>query len=346
MIKEVLGVGFVVISLLCMLPSSAAASSDTDFKWGLVAYHVNFPGYELYPDDFLRIAGNGIQWIRIDFAWGRLEPTRDAPFDFTYFDMVVQEARKNGLRIVGTLGTGYNTLQRPVAPLWTQALSGGDYARKIAQYADAVVERYAADVDAWALENEQHLALIHVLTRWRFRLFRPEINDRIMLALSDAVQEYDPTAEAILTVSAAGFEPFVRRMEGLIQFDSIGLYTYPVSFVPFVVEPDGFDEQIANEIALVKSVADGRDVILLETGYQTPTPGLGRTESLQARYIESIARSAVDGGAQGLFIYQYLDNPDEWLPREEAFGLVRADGERTPKPAWIRYGEVIQAYTP
>jgi len=326
----------------------ATESAPADFQWGLVAYHVNFPGYELQADDLARMAQNGIQWIRVDFAWGRIEPEQGGDFDFSYFDALVAAAKENGIRIAGTLGNGYNTRVRPVAPLWTHRLNGPQYVAALGRYADAVVARYAEDVDTWGLENELHIATLHVLLQWRHRPYPPQINQEILRTLSQAVELHDPNAQIVLTLTPSfpGWQRFLSQSTQGFRFDAVGLYTYP-SFNAGA-PPVGFESQIARQIAEAREVSGDKDVLIFETGYQTP-PDKPRTpedegsllRDHQATYIETMARSAIDGGATGVYFYQYLDNPDELLPREEVFGLVEAD--RTPKPAWTRYGEIIGA---
>lgn len=331
------------------LACPASQAAPPDFQWGLVAYHVNFPGYELQIDDLDRMAANGIQWIRIDFAWGRIEPEQGGTFDFSYFDTLVAAARARGIHIAGTLGNGYNTRVRPVAPLWTHKLSGPRYVAALARYADAVAERYADDVDVWALENELHIGVLHVALQWRHRVYPPAINQEILRTLSQAVDRRDPTAQIVLTLSPSfpGWQRFVRESTQRFRFDAIGLYTYP-SFSAGA-PPTGFEALVADQIADAKDAAGaGRDVLIFETGYQTPPdkPKTPEDEGAllrenQAIYIETMVRAAIDGGATGVYFYQYLDNPDELIPREEVFGLMTPD--RTPKPAWGRYGEVIAA---
>lgn len=321
-----------------------------DFQWGLVAYHVNLPGYELASQDVTRMAQNGIRWIRIDFAWGRIEPEEGGAFDFSYFDMLVVAARSHGIHIAGTLGNGYNTKARPVAPLWTQNLNGPQYVAALNRYANAVTERYANDVDAWGLENELNIAALHKLLGWRSHVYPLQINHEILRTLSQAVVLHDPSADIVLTLSPApGWQRFVSQSSQRIRFDTVGLYTYP-SFQAGA-KPVGFEGEVAKQISDAKKASDGKHVLIFETGYQTPpdkalTPKKNEGELLrqnQATYIETMVRAASDGGADGVYFYQYLDNPDELIPRERVFGLVESD--RTPKPAWIRYGEVISGCT-
>jgi hypothetical protein len=152
-----------------------------------------------------------------------------------------------------------------------------------------------------------------------------------------------------LTLSPVpGWQRFVSQSAQRFRFDAVGLYTYP-SFNAGAT-PTGFEKEIAGQIADAKKASSGKDVLIFETGYQTP-PDKPKTpedeasllREYQATYIETMVRAAADGGAKGVYFYQYLDNPDELIPRERAFGLVESD--RTPKPAWTRYGEVIGACT-
>jgi hypothetical protein len=327
------------LALLFALPGLATAAPAPDFKWGLVAYHVNKAGYRLLPSDLQRMADNGIEWIRVDFAWGQIEPLQDEPFDWAYFDMVVEQAEAHGIQVAGTLGNGYNTEQRPVAPLWTQELTNEDYVAQLDDYARATVARYADRVDAWALENEVHLALPHAAVRWRtLQFLDTEFQDAILVALSEAVRAHDPSAEVVLTASA-GFnvEAFMQRVGSRVDFDSIGLYTYLAPL--FTVDAAGIAAQLAEQMQLVADAAGGdRPVMIFETGYHTSRPL--RTEARQVEYVEAISVAARQAGATGLFLYQYLDNADERTEADQTFGLLREN--RTAKPAWARYGQMIR----
>lgn len=342
-----------VFSILLLQFSHAAGlcpannPASPDFHWGLVAYHVNLPSYELHEEDFDRFAQNGVQWLRVDFAWGRIEPTQGVEFDFTYFDKIVAEAKARGIRIAATLGNGYNTRNRPVAPLWTQDLSARQYINALQRYSDAVVSRYADDVDAWGLENEIHIAPIHALLKWRSQVYFPETNTKILRTLSDSVVKYDPTSEIVLTVSPGflGWKWFVRNSVKEFRFDTVGLYSYP-SFNEGA-EPVGFEVSVASQISAAHEASGGKPVLIFETGYQTspddPNTAIDEGATLlanQVTYIDTMTRAAIDGGAKGVYFYQYLDNPEEKIARERVFGLVYPD--RTPKPAWGHYGDVVR----
>ncbi len=310
-----------------------------DFMWGLVAYHVPLPGYELYPEDFQKMAANGIKWISVDFTWKRIEPTQGAQYDFSYFDMLTQEAAKNGIQIIGKLANGYNTQNRAVSPEWTASLSADDFIGVMDKYARAVVQRYGQTVKYWAMENELNLDVVHVALGWRAHPWTPAVKDRIIATLNQAIHESAPGTRSILTVSTIPtYQIFLKHMSSIVNYDMVGLFSYPANFLPIT---QGFDNTICQTALTSRQNSGNKPVIWLETGFQTEGPG--RTPQAQAQYVSSAARAALRAGLNGMFIYQYLDNPDEQLPRERSFGLFEAD--RTAKPAWAAYGAAISKYS-
>lgn len=341
-----------------------------EFMWGVTASHVVLPGYELYPDpaaaghypelypagelvgfdgtppvlpedfagDFTRLAAQGIEWIRVDLAWALIEPTRDAPFEFAYFDMIVAEAERAGLGIIAQLGAGYNGI-RPIAPGWTAGLDVAAYTAELAAYAQATVARYAEAIDYWALENELHLDIAHVLEGSRVQQWSLLAENRIIRTLNTAVREQDPAAKTILTaVAVPTYLNYLLRLAPQIDYDFVGLYNYPSIAEPRTA---GFDGNFCLTSALARLVSGGKPVILLETGFRSEgAPGEGRTVENQAAFLESAVMAAIRAGAVGFFWYEYLDNPGEPTERQRSSGLVEED--RSPKPSWAAYRQVIE----
>jgi len=310
-----------------------------DFMWGLAAYHVPLPGYELYPEDFQKMAANGINWISVDFAWKRIEPVQGAQYNFTYFDMLTQEAAKNGIQIIGKLANGYNK-GRAVSPEWTADLSTNDYLAAMDKYARAVVRRYGSTVKLWAMENELNVDQIHVRLGWRAHGWSDRDKDRIVQTLDKAIHQSGWRTKSILTVSTApNFGQYIRSV-GHAHYDMVGLFSYPANFLPIT---SNFDSRngFCGQANTARKASGGKPVIMLETGFQTA--GLVRTQQGQADYVQAAVYATLRAGMQGLFIYQYLDNPLETLRREQTFGLV--DNDRKPKRAWGAYGDLIKAYS-
>ncbi|MES1993497.1 MAG: hypothetical protein V4457_07895 [Pseudomonadota bacterium] len=316
-------------------PSPVASPTQPQaFRWGLVAYHVALPGYDLTPADIDRMADLGIGWLSIDLAWTRIQREPQGPMDFSYFDILIDAANRRGLKVVGKLGAGYNG-NRPIAPPWTRHLGETAYLAALNDYAQATAKHFAGRIASFALENEFNIPNVHTLIGWRVGIWTSDFMDQVMQTLAHAVQTQAPDAEVIISITPlAGFESGIERMNKLIDYDVVGVHTYPVGFVPDLA----LAENIKSQIARARRASEGRPVIILETGMHTETPPW--TEALQADYLQAISKGTREGGAAGIFFYQYLDNPEE-SGREGHFGLLRAD--HSPKPAWERYRQIIAA---
>ncbi|HXF09123.1 MAG TPA: hypothetical protein VNK45_11515 [Candidatus Acidoferrales bacterium] len=318
-------------------PAPDGPRSSRDFRWGLVAYHIALPGYALTPADIDRMADAGIGWLSIDLAWYVIQPTPEAALDFSALDPIIDAAHHRGLKIVGKLGAGYNG-NRPIAPPWTRDLDEDAYLAALGRYADATVRHFADRIQSFALENEFNIPNVHALIGWRVGVWTPEFMDRVMQVLAGAVHREAPGAEVMISITPlAVFEPSIERMNRLINYDSIGVHTYPVGFIPDLRLTD----RIKDQIARARRAGEGRPVIILETGLHTEAPPW--TERLQADYLEAVSKASREAGAKGIFFYQYLDNPEE-AGREAHFGLLRPD--RSPKEAWLRYRSLIQRDRP
>ena len=310
---------------------------------GVVAYHVPLPGYELHAADFQRMAGNGLSWVEMDYVWRLIEP-QPGVFDFSYYDAITQAARANGLRILAKLGNGYNG-NRTTVPDWTVDLDPAGYLQAMEGYIRAVLMRYGDAMAACALENEANIAAMHAQIGWRVGLWPQERVLAIWKVMGDLVRQLAPQTPILLSLSDLGPMAAALGHPGIetwlaaataagVPFDQVGLQTYLCRFFP---DQDCYQATAAQ----VRQLADlaGKPVTILETGLTTTDPH--HDEHSQAAFMERIVQAARDGGARGLFVYEYLDNPKEPDYPERGFGLVRPD--RTPKPAWTAYGAAIAA---
>jgi sugar phosphate isomerase/epimerase len=119
-----------------------------------------------------------------------------------------------------------------------------------------------------------------------------------------------------------------------VPYDHVGLQTYLCRF-------SGQQDCYQATMGQIQGIADlaGKPVTILEAGLTSTDPH--HNEQSQAIFMQRIVQAARDGGARGLFVYEYLDNPNEPDHPERGFGLMRPD--RTPKPAWQAYGAAIAA---
>lgn len=102
--------------------------------------------------DGAKAAGVGL--IKFRFDWGTLEPTKNAAFEWAYFDTILRESRARGLRVVGILGdtapwasvstSAFGSDQRQSPPRPDAYDSWANYVRR-------TVGRYGNDVLAWQI---------------------------------------------------------------------------------------------------------------------------------------------------------------------------------------------------
>jgi hypothetical protein len=257
--------------------TAAEAPPESDFRYGIVAYHVPYPSFEIFESDLASMAEIGINWISVDLSWKLIEPEPDAPFDFSYFDALLGWAEKYDIQVLGKLGAGYN-VERAIAPEWTQDLDGEAYLAQLDEYANATVQRYAHQIDSWGLENEINISLYHYNNNVRAQIYPEDVQDRILQTLSAAVRRHDtPEAEVIMTLSPLlDWQAFLRRIEGKVDYDTVGLFHYP----SIIANQALLAPRLGDMIRDVRSVANGRPVVVMETGYHTA--GALRTEARQA----------------------------------------------------------------
>lgn len=310
---------------------ASLSSTDVEFMWGIHAYHVPFDSYKLNERDLEIIASNGIGWVSIEFAWRDMERVKGI-YEFSYFDMVVEAAQRNRLKIVGGLGNGYNGV-RSCVPDWTLELGEEEYVEALSKYIEKVVERYGGTVDYWKVENEPNVVNAHLLSRWRVGKWSDERIFKILEESYKVIREFDPGSKIILSISssAPGWVDWLERVS-VLDFDIIGLQSYPCLFLD---SPENA-ASTAYEIRVAQNHRN--DVIVLETGYHN----FHRTQEQQAQYIEEMVEAVLRAGGKGVLFYEYIDSPDEYPEQEKHFGLLEND--RTPKKAWYRYGEVVEKY--
>ncbi|MDY6985862.1 MAG: beta-galactosidase [Candidatus Thermoplasmatota archaeon] len=293
------------IALLALMLVASPATND--FMIGIVAYHIPFESYKIGSEDIAKISGSGAGWIAVDFAWRDIESEKGS-FDFSYYDAMVAEAGKKGIRIFARVGNGYNGV-RSTVPEWSQSLSREEYNRYIERYASAVAERYGDGIDYYAIENEPNNFLIHVLSEWRTALLPEKEMLSTMRAIARGVLKGDESAIMALSISLSpGYLEWIDRAKGYVDFDLIALNAYKSPAV------------LGREIERLRAM--GYRVVVLETGLST----FYRSEEEQAEFVKNAMIASYNAGAEGVFVYTYKDNEEETNAKERSFGLIRSDG--------------------
>jgi hypothetical protein len=229
------------------------------------------------------------------------------------------------------------------------------YLGHIYLHARAAVRRYRDRVHIWQLENELNGAgETMLMAHWRTgrSWFDSGFLTAIMEVLSRAVREEDPTAltshnfltEVRIIRDFFDWRNDVRRW--LPFLDIVGVDPYP----NYLIGWPSRGRAVGKRVRQAVEVAEGRPVMVLESGYPVRPWYRGMSEARQAEYACDAPAAAVEAGACGFYYYE-LCSPEgypvagPWSDRyfqsiEPWWGLVRKDDTR--RPAWFEYGKAME----
>jgi len=229
--------------------------------FGVVAHHIPFPSYTLYPEDFDRFASIGLDAIALDICWRLVEP-QPKQWDFRYYDFIFAQAREHNLQVLAKIGNGYNG-NRPTVADWTKALSIDEYNARLAHYSAKIAQRYGKDVFAFALENEANIAAMHIQGGWREGNWPKERVMSIWQTLAHTLAKEAPDIETILTLAAVdNWEDWAKEAMDNFAFDAIGLQIYPCGTDPDPDKVADAKKDLQKAAALAKhGISPKRDTI-------------------------------------------------------------------------------------
>lgn len=96
---------------------------------------------------------SGIRWARVVFAWSDIEPL-DGVWLFGAADRAVAAAREHGVKVLVILGFAPRWANGGNLPNWPPP---PDHYPDWREYVSLACGRYAADVAAWEIWNEQNI---------------------------------------------------------------------------------------------------------------------------------------------------------------------------------------------
>lgn len=316
------------ISLVVLAAAAASAS-----PFGINA-HV--------PNDAVadRIVEAGIEWVRIDFLWSTVEPTRDA-YDWRVYDALIDRLEARGLRVYATLqGT----------PAW--ATSGAGFSGvpdEVSQWQEFVylaAKRYRGRISAWGIWNEPNLHHF-----WEGS--RDDYVEKLLIPGSTAVRAADPGALVggpdLAHLSSADWDTWLREviLRAGDFLDVVTHHYYPSYGRAFELAFD-FDSKPdlpwgspSVRDLLIDTGWWGRPFWLTETGVQSEVEGPGD----QADYYDGVIADWFGPRPEGrwidrIFFYQMHDARD---PAPTTFGILHGKPDLAAKPAFYAYQNAIAA---
>lgn len=285
-----------------------------------------------------RVVEAGIEWVRIDFVWARVELERDV-YDWRTYDALVDRLEARGLK-------AYATLQG--TPAW--ATSGPEFSGvpddpgQWQEFVYLAAARYRGRVAAWGIWNEPNSDRF-----WRGD--RDQYISQLLIPASTAIRAADADALVagpdIAHLSSLSWDDWLRAVivRARHHLDVITLHYYPSYGNAWELVYD-FDEKVELPWG-TPSVRDllidtgwwGRPVWLTETGVESAVDGPGD----QADYYEDVVRDWFGARPEGrwidrVFFYQMNDPP---TPSATTWGIVGSKPDLVPKPAFFAYQRVI-----
>ena len=293
-----------------------------------------------------QVQAAGIGWVRIDFVWAFVEPSRDN-YDWSLYDAIVAAAEARGIEVFASLA---------YTPAWA---TGGPELTRVPddpqQWADfcfLAARRYRGKIRTWGMWNEPNLTKFWAGSRQQYF-------DVILKPGADAVRAGNPDAQvagpelAHLTSNGADWYYWLRDTVQNAG-DKIDIVTHHLydndgnrdvtsklnDTTLFGDHPSRWDILPPSVREVLESTGwTDKPVWLTETGWESSRVG----ESRQAGYYSGLLDDWLTGrGGQDwiskVFFYELKDGPDG----SYSWGILRADG--SAKPAYEAYQGFIATH--
>jgi hypothetical protein len=284
----------------------------------------------------------GASWVRVDFAWSTIEPTK-GQFDWTNVDRVTAAVAERNLKVLALL---------TYTPAWARPGCSSDKCPPadvddFANFVGEAARRYGPErVQAWELWNEPNNAA--------FWSPRPDVDAyaALLRASAAALKRSRPGALVISGGLSPAHSngrdvapvPFVGRLYALGAMrgvDAVGIHPYSGQELPLSPGTESWNTflQMRQVHQVMSAYGDRHKMIwATEFGVSTGTNKRSVTEARQAAVIEQGYARLADGTwswLATLFTYSLRDQGQDIDDWQSNFGLVRFDG--STKPAYRNF---------
>ncbi|MGC9397567.1 MAG: cellulase family glycosylhydrolase [Anaerolineae bacterium] len=299
-------------------PTPDPSDSGLHFSRAIPApFGVNIHFTQAEPGELALLEAGGFRFVRMDLFWHKIEHEVKGRYDFSAYDVLVEDMARHGIRIIFILDYGND-------------LYGGGNAHHLeegraafARFAAAAARHYRGRGIIWEIWNEPNLE--------KFWHAPPDPLNYADLTLKviAAIRREDPTAW-IVGPATAGF-PW-EYLEALAE---VGLFNKldAVTVHPYRHEaPETVWEDYVRLRSILDRVSPERKIPIIagEWGYSTVEGGF--TEQQQAEYVVRQWLSHLAKDVDLSIWYDWRNDGPNPHDLEHNFGLVRLDLE--PKPSY------------
>ena len=224
------------LSACGMFAAVAAPAAELPAKqvdpYGVCA-HVSRGEFGIASKEFKLMRSAGINWVRTDFDWLRIQSAKGAEWNFKRLDELIALAKKSGMNVLPILD--YDV------PWATPAWKHLDLWR---EYVRSTVTHFQKDLRYWEIWNEENLA-----SMWRDRPNAARYAE-LLKASYQEIKKIDPTLQVLYGGTAGIPMPFIEeslKAGAASGFDIMNIHPYRKDNVP--------------EDALVKDIRDLRALL-------------------------------------------------------------------------------------
>ena len=224
------------LSACGMFAAVAAPAAELPAKqvdpYGVCA-HVSRGEFGIASKEFKLMRSAGINWVRTDFDWLRIQSAKGAEWNFKRLDELIALAKKSGMNVLPILD--YDV---PWAtPAWKHLDLWREYVRR-------TVTHFQKDLRYWEIWNEENLA-----SMWRDRPNAARYAELLKASYLE-IKKIDPTLQVLYGGTAGIPMPFIEeslKAGAASGFDIMNIHPYRKDNVP--------------EDALVKDIHDLRALL-------------------------------------------------------------------------------------
>jgi len=250
--------------------------------------------------------------------------------DFSSSDAILASCLASGRAVLPSVGTGWRRAMPLVGgmPASPATLGEEEYLARMYRLVRATVERYDGDgtldapgsprIAVWQVENELNEAFFTAIGAERWPSGMDALGSHwgrfpflttLLETLARAVRDADPSAR-VLTNLHTSVHPNIDRAVSVPTWDVallrwrdtldwVGLDIYPNIYRSSPISSDVVGATVARALP----IANGRPVLVIETGYPTGPSGLGYDQARPVRYLRESFEAARAAGAAGFFWY-------------------------------------------
>src|SRR5262245_57268716 len=294
-------------------------------------------------DEVERLGEANVGTLRVNLAWGSVQPGPDAEYDWSHYDGLVHDAAENGIRVLATVfSTPTWIASTPEEPPLGPALPA------FQAFVKAAVERYGTDgtfwkenadlpklpITDWQLWNEQNSPLF-----WKPAVDATQYVS-LLRAFSQAVKGVNPGARILLGglfpepkggTAAQSYLAEISQAGGGDLYDAAAIH-------PYAANPQEAIRKVEQVRAALDLLGEAEKPIwITELGWADGGEPSGVTvdgPQQQAQYLTQAFRLAAENRNRlkiaGVVWYSLNDTPGPAWPGH--CGLFNLDGGA--KPSW------------